>query len=224
TATQILWGVLTFAFYFCSYFVIAFFNAALLFCAFEVIDGNEPSISKGLTLASKRIPQIVGWALVGATVSTILKALESNEKIAAIVAAVLGSAWAALTYFVVPVIVVEGKGPIGAVKGSFATLKNTWGTALVGNFSLGFLSFIVTIPFVLITVGAVIYFAIQEQVALAITAGAVGLSLIFVIGAFTSAADVVFKAVLYYYATGKTLPPDIDAYALDEAFTEKHRR
>lgn len=39
-------------------------------------------------------------------------------------------AWAIVTYFVVPVLVVDGVGPIQAVKRSSAILKRTWGESV----------------------------------------------------------------------------------------------
>ncbi len=42
-----------------------------------------------------------------------------------------------MTYFVVPVIVVEKLGPLAAGKRSFEVLKRTWGESLVANFGVG---------------------------------------------------------------------------------------
>src|SRR5258708_5324154 len=116
--------VLAFAFYFCNYFVIVFCNAALISCALIRFNGGEPTIGDGLSAAVSRLPQILAWAFVSATVGVILKLIENaNEKAGAFISAILGTAWAVMTYFVVPVLVVEKVGPVEAGKRSMSTLK-----------------------------------------------------------------------------------------------------
>ena len=91
--------------------------------------GDAPTIGFGLRIAVKRLPQIFGWAVVSATVGLILKMIENaNDKVGAIIAALLGTGWTVLTYFVVPVLAVEGVGPVKAVKQSFDTLRQTVNT------------------------------------------------------------------------------------------------
>src|SRR5262245_52426735 len=74
------WLIL-FAFYAVNYFVIVFFNSALVACAIIRFKGGDPTISDGLRAASNRLPQILAWALVSATVGVLLRAIESwSEK------------------------------------------------------------------------------------------------------------------------------------------------
>jgi hypothetical protein len=118
--------VTAFLFYFCNYFVIVFFNSALVACVMKIINGESAPVSYGLSFALKRLPQILGWALVSAVIGVILKAVEnSNKKAGALIASLLGSAWTALTYFVIPVIVIDGVGPVEAFKRSVKTMKTT---------------------------------------------------------------------------------------------------
>src|SRR5262245_15559578 len=105
--SPILWGLL-FLFYFVNYFVVVFFNSALMACALKKFAGEEITLGDGLSAAVARLPQILAWAAVAATVGVLLKMLESaHERVGAIVAAVLGTAWSVVTFFVVPVLVVE---------------------------------------------------------------------------------------------------------------------
>ena len=162
----------------------------------------------------KRIHAIFGWALVSACVGMILNALERNEKIGRFVAALLGSAWTALTYFVIPVIVAEGLGPIDAVKSSINTLKKEWGTALMGNFSMGTFGFLLMLPIIGIGVLLVMYVNVAVAVAICVPLGILAIL-------FSATADAIFKAYLYSYATGKTLPANVDTSAMQEAFTQR---
>src|SRR6516162_6321216 len=129
---------LAFAFYFVNYFVIVFFNAALVSCALIRFHGGTPTVGDGLRAAFSRLPQILAWALVSATVGVLLKVIENaHEKAGEFISAILGTVWTVITYFVVPVLVVEKVGPIEAVKRSVQILKQTWGDALVGKFGIG---------------------------------------------------------------------------------------
>ena len=211
-----------FLFYFLNYFVIIFFNSALTACAMKVVGGEPPSIGYGLRMAGSRIHQIFGWALVSAVIGVVLRAIEgANERAGQFIAAILGSAWTALTFFVVPVIVMEGLSPVAAFKRSLGILKSTWGEALMGNFSLGFLGFLLTVPVVLLT-GVLVYGAVQSgSIVLLVVASVLGVGLIALSIATSAAADVVFKAILFNHATGKTLPDNIDTASLSDAFVSR---
>lgn len=211
-----------FAFYFCNYFVIVFFNSALTACAMRVINGEQPTVGDGLAVAMRRLPQIIAWAFVSAIVGVILQIIENaNEKVGRFISAILGSAWTALTYFVVPVIVVDGVGPVEAFKRSVGTLKSQWGTALVGGFSLGFLGLLVILPIVLVS-GVLVWLATQSMGTPGLIAAIAVAVVLFAIGmAVNSAAGVVFKALLFNFATNRSLPQGINASHFGDAFVSK---
>ena len=216
----IAWVTL-FLFYFCNYFVIVFFNSALTASAMQVMKGEPPRLGYGLSVAASRLPQIFAWAGLSAVVGVVLRAIESNEKVGRFVSAILGTAWTAITYFVVPTLVVDGVGPIEAIKKSLRTLKGTWGEALIGNFSMGFLSLIVMLPVLL--VGGLLIFLAFGTGSTVLIAAAVAVTVVlagFVI-AGNAAADVIFQAVLFHYATGQTLPDRVDRHQLDLAFRSR---
>ncbi len=214
--------VLVFLFYFCSYFVIAFFNTSLTACALKVCAGESPSIGYGLGIAAKRLPQIAGWSLVSATVGLILKIIEnSNKKVGAIVAAILGTGWTVLTYFVIPVLAVEGVGPMKAVKQSVTTLRSSWGEMVLGNFSMRVLSILVMLPLYL-ALGALIFLMMSMgQAAMAVIMVVIFVIVVILSAAAMSAADTVFCALLYNYATGQIIPEEVDESLFAAAFAAK---
>ena len=108
TAQQVGYYALLFLFYFCNYFVIIFFNSAVVACAVMRMRGGDPNVATGFRAAMMRLPQIAGWALVSATISVILRIVENSSKNAGrFVAGLLGMAWSLLTFLVVPVLVFE---------------------------------------------------------------------------------------------------------------------
>jgi hypothetical protein len=147
---QVIGWAYLFAFYFVNYFVITFFNVAVIASAVTRMAGGEPTFSGGMRSALQRVHLIAGWALVSATVGLVLKMIESyNRKVGRFIASLLGAAWTIVTFLVVPVLVVENKGPIDALKESVALLKKTWGSQIAGNFSFGLIFFLLFIPGVL---------------------------------------------------------------------------
>jgi Family of unknown function (DUF6159) len=215
-----LFYLLLFAFYAANYFVIVFFNAALVSCALQRLAGGNPTVGYGLQQASARLPQIVAWALVSATVGIVLKMIESkSEKIGQLVASLVGAGWAIATYFVVPVLVVEQAGPWEALKRSTSLIRKTWGETLVGKMGVGLFVFAAMIPgFVLLMIGFV------ALAANAILGGVViALGFLWILGAalVSAAVQSILLTALYLYAAQGTAPPQFDAGLLQNAFAAK---
>jgi hypothetical protein len=215
-----------FAFYFCNYFVVVFCNAGLISCAIMRFNGETPTLGDGFRAAASRLPQILAWALVSATVGVLLKSLESGHKrVGEIISAVLGTAWTVLTYFVVPVLVVENVGPFKAVARSLTLLKATWGEALVGNLGLGFFKLLLALPLILLFVLGAALVATSNAagplliVAVAVFAVAALYFLVYL--AVASALDTIFLSALYQYAAFNTVPSGFEADSMERAFRSK---
>lgn len=210
-----------FAYYFCTYFVIIFCNSALISCAMLRFNGQEPTLGDGFRMAMARLPQIFVWALVSATVGLLLKVIENaHEKVGYYVAMILGTAWSIMTYFVVPVLVVEKTGPIEAVSRSVSLLKRTWGEALVGQLGLGFFLFLLFIPVILIFVVGV--FALANGAApIGIALIVVGVIALLLHSAISTALNTILLAALYQYASEDRVPRGFDRNTFEGAFQPK---
>lgn len=207
-----------FAFYFVNYFVIVYFNSALVACAIIRLRGGDPTVSDGLRAANARLPQILAWAAVSATVGLLLKAIESrSEKAGQIASALVGAAWSIATYFVVPVLVVEQVGPIDAVKRSFAILRKTWGESVVGNFGIGIVVFLASLAAIVPAVIGVLTGTTAGAVAgIALTA-----VLLVLISLVSAALHTIILAALYLFAADGQAPRQFDARLLKEAYRTK---
>jgi hypothetical protein len=212
--------VVTFAYYLCNYFVIIFCNAALISCALMRFHGQTPTVGDGFRAASLRLPQILAWALISATVGLLLKAIENaHEKAGAIISSLLGTAWTVITYFVVPVLVVEKVGPFQAVQRSMAVLRKTWGESLVGHFGIGFFMFLLSIPgLVLIVLGIVL---LQTMMAIGIALLVAGVLELVLTAAVSAALNGIFLAALYQYSSFGEVPQGFDDYTMKNAFARK---
>ena len=213
--------VVAFLFYFVNYFVIIFFNSALVACAVIRFKGGDPPLSDGLRASMNRLPQILGWALVSATVGMILRVIESrSEKAGQFAAALLGMAWTVTTFFVVPVMVVEGTGPVESFKRSLSILKKTWGEALGANFGVGFITFMMSLPGIaLIIFGG--FVAGSGNAAAGFTLLGLGIFLLLVVSLISTALDSILLAALYLYAAEGSVPQHFDGSLLGDAFSHK---
>ena len=76
--SRLLFYIATYVFYVVSYTVMMFFNSALISVALKRLDGESAGIREGLQAAIENLPAIVGYALIAATVGTILRAIEER--------------------------------------------------------------------------------------------------------------------------------------------------
>jgi uncharacterized protein DUF6159 len=209
-----------FAFYFCNYFVVIFFNSALIGAALLRFNGEEITLKDGLSIAGARLPQILAWALVSATVGFILKLIESaHEKVGEFVSSLLGTAWSIITYFVVPVLVVEKVGPVEAVQRSLALLKKSWGEALVGHVSIGLIMFLFLLPAIAVFVLGIMM--LQQMVAVGVALMVLAGIYFLVWSAVGPAVNGIFLAALYQYATTGQVPNGFEQHAMAGAFAPK---
>lgn len=209
--------VVAFVFYFCNYFVVIFFNAALISCALVGFHGGTPTVASGLQAAAARLPQILAWAFVAATVGVLLKVVENaHRRVGSIIRAILGTVWTVCTYFVVPVLVVEKVGPFKAIRRSMSILRKTWGEGLSGEAGLRFMLFLLALPGLALVLLGVLAMgtAPLAGVALFALAGVYYLSLT-VVG---SALDGILLAALYLYAAYGEVPDAFRRSRLKGAF------
>jgi len=117
-----------FTLYVVNYFVIVFFNVALVGVANSRLMGGTWTFKDGLELAWERKGTILQWALVAATVGVLLRTLEERlGLIGRLIMRIIGIAWTLACYFVVPVLAFEDLTPIDALKRSSKLFRDTWG-------------------------------------------------------------------------------------------------
>jgi len=211
-----------FVFYFVCSFIVIFFNAALVFCAMQAFAGTTPSLRAGLSTAAGRLPQILGWTLVAATVGLLLNALQNTLRdrlgfLGALLGGLLEFGWAVATFFVIPVVVVDGLGPIAAVKRSAAILKRTWGESLGGEGGLGIIAFAASVPAIalLALVGAIAGKGAGVAIIVIAVFYLIALSIVF------ATLGAIFRTGAYIYATTGEAPSSMDPKLLQASFRKK---
>lgn len=213
--------VIGFLFYLVTYTVIFFFNTALVGAAMIRLDGGDPTLGDGFRIAVSRLPQIVGYALVAATVGMILRWISDRAGlIGQIVIGIIGFAWSVATFLVVPVLVVEKVGPIEAIKRSGSLLRKTWGEQLIGNAGIGIIFGLLS--FGAIVLGVLLVMAlVQVSIGLAIVATIFVVLVVGILALVGAAASGIFTASLYRYATKGDAGPAFRPETMSAAFRTK---
>jgi hypothetical protein len=225
TAQKVVPAVLSFLFYLTTSFVIVFFNTALVCCTLARLNGGNPTVGYGLSMAMGRLPQILGWALLSATVGMILKTTERRLPMAGkIVIDLIGMAWAAVTFLVVPILAAEKLGPIAAVKRSAGILRKTWGESLVGQMSLGAVQFLFMLPAILVFVGIGFVVSSSEMNWLLFVVGAVAVLYLIVLAIVFSTLQQIFLTAVYQYAAQGTVPAGFSPELIESAFRSKEQK
>jgi hypothetical protein len=206
--------LLMFLFYVVNYFVVVFFNMALIHCTRLYFRGEEVSVDAGLRFSLSRVGTIFSWALFAGTIGTILRIIqEESGLIGKIITAIIGVVWSIATFFVVPVIAYENLGPIAAFKRSAQMMKQKWGESLGATFSFGLIQFIAIILLMIpcFFLGATIHPV--AGVALAILGG-------FLISAVFSAAQTIFVSAVYHNITDEPVK-HFNQKMIDDLFQKK---
>jgi Family of unknown function (DUF6159) len=209
-----------FAFYLISYFVIIFFNAALVSCAMIRLRGGDPTIGDGLRAATKCLPAILGWALLSAIVGMVIQAIEERVGfLGRLIVGFIGLSWAIASYFVIPTIVTENVGPVEALKRSAAIIKKTWGETLTTQVGLSLLAFAAGVVAMVAIVGGGALMPLSPVLGGSVMAlGIVGFFAAIVVAATLHA---ILTAALYLYAADGKVPENFDNALLKNAFAPK---
>ena len=196
-----------FLFLFWSYFIITFFNSAVVGSVIMRLRGSNPTLMDGFRMAFSRLPLIGGWALISATFILCMRFIEGKVIGGKWLRLGLEVSWGLATILVIPIIVVEGQDPVRALKTSASLIRQTWGKQLVANFGFGIMQMILTVPAVV----GVFFVLRMDYVDSSILLVYLALLALYVVMVFLviTTLETIFKAALYCYARGIETPREI---------------
>lgn len=181
--------------------VISFyFSVGLAAAANLIFSGQEATVADGLAVARSRFTEICGWAALSTAISVLMGVLENQGgALGNIAARLVGMAWALVTFLAVPVIAIEGTGPLTTLKRSASIFKSKWGQQITGNLAIGAAIFLIGfLPAVILIVAGVLIWSSASFVgALLVVIGALVLAIAMLI---SKALNGVFGVALYRYA------------------------
>jgi len=211
-----------FCMYVVEYFVVIFFNTALVGAAIVLLGGGRPTVWDGLRLAFSRIGAILGYAIISATVGVLLQFVaERLGFIGRLIGGVAGLAWTAATFLVVPILAAEGVSAWDAVARSSELLRKTWGENLIGNAGISLVMSAISGAIAVVGYGGgmLLFNHGYEVLGVALlSAAATAFVLVVLVAAALSG---IYSAAVYWYATSGTPPVDFDGDLITGAFTRK---
>jgi hypothetical protein len=209
-----------FVWYFISWFIVLFFNVAVIQCASIRLRGGDPTIADGFRASMQHLGRIAAWALVSATIGVILKYLADRAGfIGKIVIGLLGAAWSIATYFIVPVMIFEKRSLRDSVKQSTQLIAKTWGESLVAAGGIGVFIMLLAVAGLIVPIAL---FFISPMAAL------IGLGVVVVywiaLSIMSAALSGIFRTALYLYATEGRAPDGFSPDYVQNAFAPKKTR
>lgn len=192
-------------------FVGVRYLAGLVYVADKILKGEQATFDEGMEAVNEHNGSLGLWALISVVVGWILSMIQGGGDdnvvvtiIRAILAGLLAAAWSLVTFFVLPVIMLERATTPQAMRRSVSIIKNKWGEAVVGSFRIGArVALVFILPGLLIAalgVGLAVAVGGAAGIVLggALVLGGVGLVVVGMVR--QAAARQVFGVALYHYA------------------------
>jgi hypothetical protein len=183
-----------------------YFSVGLAAAADMIFRGEQATVTDGLAVARSRFSQICGWAAISTAISVLMGVLENQGGIFGEIAArLVGMAWSLVTFLAVPVIAIEGTGPVETLKRLASMFRQRWGQQITGNIAIGGAVFLIGMlpAAILIVAGVVLWSSASFLGALLVVIGALILAVAMLI---SRALSGIFGVALYRYALeGKAL-------------------
>ncbi len=194
-------------------FVINYFNAALMGAARHRLKGGDPNVRTGFAAVNKHIGAVFGWSVISAIIFILLTYIrgKTDSFLGRILVDMVGAVWAYMTFFVVPILIVEGVGPIEAIKRSKSYFSRTWGEQLVSGFGFGIIRMIALLP--AIAAGAILA-PISPVAAIIAVVPLAGIAL-----AVVNALEGIFKMALYEHVAEDVQSEFFEQDVLTHAYT-----
>jgi hypothetical protein len=207
-------------------FLGTYFGVAFAAVVGRRLDGRPASLKDGFAAANDRLGAIGWWTFIAGTVGLLIRAIRAlpglGELAESAISAVLGFAWGATTFFVIPILATERRGAKESITRSAAVLKERWGESGVGFISITAVFFLISLPVV------VVFFVVAAALAKAAPAVVVLAAVMMVIALLAlalaqTALQQVFRVVLFRYANGQPVPAQFDERTLDQAAQPRRR-
>lgn len=217
--------VVAFLGYLVAAYITIFFQSALILAANDRLSGGSPTLGSALSAAAGRAGHILPWAIISATVSMVLKAIqERSGLLGRLVIGLVGMAWTLVTFLVLPILVIEGTGVKDALSRSASTFKRTWGENVIGNAGVGLVGFVGILVGLVVCAPLVAVGVSSDLVALTIAAVVLFVVWAILVSVFSAALSGVFQTALYRFAVLGEEPAGFTHDQIAGAFVPRTRR
>jgi len=201
-----------------------YFSVGLAAAANMIFNGEQATVADGLAVSRANFSQICGWAALSTAISVLMGVLENQGGIAGNIAArLVGMAWSLVTFLAVPVIAIEGTGPLETLKRSASIFRQRWGQQITGNIAIGAAVFLIGVlpAAVLIVAGVALWSSASFLGAVLVVIGALILAIAMLV---SRALSGVFGVALYRYALDGQVVGGFTSEELESAVKVKKGR
>ncbi len=188
--------------------VVTFWNSAIVANSHIRLTGGDPKFMDGVSAAISKLHIIILWGIIAGTVGLLLKILNQaarDQKGAAIVAIILtaigAAVWWMMTFFMIPHMIIEGKGIGDSLKSSKKIFLKTWGENITSGLGIGFIGFFFMAVIAIVTITIMTVLGPLWYVGLAF--GVIGIAITL---AWMNAAEQVAVTALYLYSKNGVMP------------------
>lgn len=203
-AAYLLFGVLS-----------VFFSVGLVTCTRITLEERDSKFLDGFRHAVRNLHWITIWAFISWTVGPILNLLDHQRYTTLWVRRLLKTSWSMVSYFVIPILVVDRVNIFSALRRSVDVMSRAWGKGAISRLGLFWFFLLLNIP-------TVIMFAMGHY-----PEGPWPNSLTFVVLLYIYATIVVYQTansvlsvVLYKYAADGSVVPGFKEEHLKLAFVQ----
>lgn len=187
--------------------VVTFATAALVAAADEELAGRDASVGYGFGRAFGRLGPLLLWSVIQTVVTLLVSLVRGNggnNPVTAILRGILAGAidvlWQLVTFFVLPILMIEGGSPIAAIRSSATLFRQKWGTQLAGGVRIGGLILLVAVlPAIVATVGGAFLVA-TGSLAIGVPLIVLGVIVWAAAALVASAMRGIFSVALYRFA------------------------
>lgn len=214
--------VFLFVAYLLGAYVTIFFQTALVLAANDRLTGGSPTLGSALSGAWSNAGRILPWAIVSATVSVVLQAVQQRAGfVGRLVIGLVGLAWTLVTLLVLPILVIEQVGLKEAFTRSATAFKRTWGENVVGNGGIGLVVMLIMLAGLVVTSPVLILGISSSNVPVIVVGVALMVMVVILVSVFGAAMNGVFRTALYRYAVLGEEPPGFTHDQIAGAFRPK---
>ncbi len=199
-------------------------NVAFVSQIFQSLRQEPVSVRAGFRFAFGRFKAILYWSLLASTVGVILNMLQERAGfLGSIALKIIGVVWAVASCFAIPCIIFDPalNNPLEVLRRSGATIKKTWGEALIGFVGFQSLIMLSVISYIIFCVaGAVAAVAVPVLIIPGVLFGGIATIALFGFIYLVSTAQQIYQSALYLYAQGQ-LVGDFTVEDMTGAFKTK---
>lgn len=186
-------------------------NAAIIFYTNGLLKQEKYSIGQAFGLALKRLPSLAAWSLVQVTLGFLLNLIDNTHEVAAnlVIDLIFGVAWGLISFFVLPVVLLENKGVFQAIKESIGLIKQYWGRRAVIRFGIFNLTFML-LCFVAL---GIVFWGVSMRDVWSFPVVGLGVLLFFALGYTAQLVGVIMRLKIYDLVKEGEAPAEVSVAA-----------